>query len=112
VLDTLTDIAARYLALLCEKTASNAMNNHGDAGDYDIVDVRMALQEVGALLPEKAETEQLWKGEEDMRGTEEFIQWFTGTRMKEMMEMGSGDTESDATDYLAGKMKNKANDEE
>lgn len=104
VLDTLTDIAARYLTLLCEKTANNATNNHGDAGDYDIVDVRMALQEVGALLPERAETEQLWKGEEDMRGVEEFIEWFAGTRMKEMMEMGSGDTESDATDYLAGKM--------
>lgn len=82
------------------------MNNHGDAGDYDIVDVRMALQEAGALLPERTETEQMWKGEEDLRGVEEFIQWFSGTRMKEMMEMGSGDTESDATDYLAGK-KNK-----
>jgi transcription initiation factor TFIID subunit 3 len=112
VLDTLTDIAARYLALLCEKTARNAMNNHGDAGDYDIVDVRMALQEAGALLPEKTETEQLWKGEEDLRGVEEFIEWFSGTRMKEMMEMGSGDTESDATDYLAGKKeeKGRAND--
>lgn len=81
------------------------MNNHGDAGDYDIVDVRMALQEAGALLPERTETEQMWKGEEDLRGVEEFIQWFSGTRMKEMMEMGSGDTESDATDYLAGKKK-------
>lgn len=79
------------------------MNNHGDAEDYDIVDVRMALQEAGALLPERTETEQLWKGEEDLRGVEEFIEWFSGTRMKEMMEMGSGDTESDATDYLAGK---------
>lgn len=106
VLDTLTDIAARYLAILCEKTARNAMNNHGDAGDYDIVDVRMALQEAGALLPERTETEQLWKGEEDLRGVDEFVEWFSGTRMKEMMEMGSGDTESDATDYLAGK-KNK-----
>ncbi|KAL6873226.1 hypothetical protein J3F83DRAFT_732531 [Trichoderma novae-zelandiae] len=96
VLDTLTDIAARYLTLLCEKTASNAANNHGDAGDYDVVDVRMALQEVGALLPDQA-----WRREEDMRGVEEFIGWFTGARMREMMEMGSGDTESDATDYLA-----------
>lgn len=96
VLDTLTDIAARYLTLLCEKTAGNAANNHGDAGDYDVVDVRMALQEVGALLPDQA-----WRQEEDMRGVEEFIGWFAGPRMREMMEMGSGDTESDATDYLA-----------
>lgn len=100
VLDTLTDIAARYLTLLCEKTAGNAANNHGDAGDYDVVDVRMALQEVGALLPDQA-----WRREEDMRGVEEFIGWFTGPRMKEMMEMGSGDTESDATDYLAGEFR-------
>ncbi|KAL7820109.1 hypothetical protein V8C26DRAFT_394407 [Trichoderma gracile] len=97
VLDTLTDLAARYLTLLCEKTAGNAASNHGDAGDYDVVDVRMALQEVGALLPDQA-----WRRDgEDMRGVEEFIGWFAGPRMREMMEMGSGDTESDATDYLA-----------
>ncbi|KAK5990895.1 Transcription initiation factor TFIID subunit 3-like protein [Cladobotryum mycophilum] len=101
VLDSLTDLAARYLTLLCEKTAANAVNNHGVPGDYNIVDVRLALQDVGALLPERMSSEQTLKGDEDMRGVEEFIQWFAGARMKEMMEMSSGDGELDATDYLA-----------
>ncbi|KAL7815398.1 hypothetical protein V8C44DRAFT_324420 [Trichoderma aethiopicum] len=103
VLDTLTDIAARYLTLLCEKAAGNAVNNHGDAGDYDVVDVRMALQEAGALLPDRTwrRADDGEREDEDMRGVEEFIGWFAGPRMREMMEMGSGDTESDATDYLA-----------
>ncbi|KOS16938.1 Transcription initiation factor TFIID subunit 3 [Escovopsis weberi] len=134
VLDSLTDLAARYLLLLCEKTAGNALNNHGDPGDFDVVDIRLALQEVGALPPEKvslgkpsrkfqeqrsgsegqdeedgeeeeeAEEEEEEEEEEDehedLRGVEEFIQWFSGARMKEMMQMGSGDGESDATDYL------------
>lgn len=102
VLDTLTDMAARYMSTLCETTAAHAIHNHGDAGDYTVVDVRIALQDVGALQPDKLVTEQRWKGEEDMRGVEEFLQWFSGARMKELMEMGKGDGESDATDYLSG----------
>lgn len=102
VVDSLTDIAGRYLAVLCEKTASHAIHNKGDAGDYTIVDVRLALQEVGALLPEKTATEQSWLGEEDTTGVDEFIEWFSGQRMTELMEMGIGDGEIDATDYLNG----------
>lgn len=62
----------------------------------------MALQEAGALMPTRVPTEEAWRGEEDLRGVEEFIQWFAGQRMKEMMEFGNGDGESDATDYLNG----------
>lgn len=102
VIDSLTDIAARYISALCEKTASHAIHNQGDAGDYTIVDIRMALQDVGALGPEKPATEQEWLQKEDYRGVEEFIEWFSGQRMKEFMEMGVGDGEIDATDYLNG----------
>lgn len=104
VVDSLTDIAARYLAALCEKTAAHAIHNQGDAGDYTIVDVRLALQEVGALLPEKTATEQEWLGTEDTTGVDEFIEWFSGQRMTELMEMGVGDGEIDATDYLNGRV--------
>lgn len=90
------------MSALCEKTASHAIHNQGDAGDYTVVDVRMALQEVGALLPEKPAREQEWLQEEDSRGAEEFIEWFSGQRMKELMETGIGDGEIDATDYLNG----------
>ncbi|KAH7171194.1 hypothetical protein EDB81DRAFT_777916 [Dactylonectria macrodidyma] len=100
VLDSLTDLAARYLSLLCQSTANHAAHNQGDSADFTVVDIRMALQDAGALLPERVETEQHWRDEEDLRGVEEFIKWFAGQRMKEMMDVGSGDGESDATDYL------------
>lgn len=100
VVDSLTDIAARYLYTLCQSAASHSIHNHGDAGDYTVVDVRMALRDAGALQPEKLATEQEWLGEEDVRGVEEFIEWFSGQRMRELMEMGVGDGDIDATDYL------------
>lgn len=102
VLDALTDLAARYLSLLCEKTAHSATHNHGDAGDFGIVEIRLALQEVGALLPERIPAEQDWREEEDLRGVEEFISWFEGQRMKDIMEFAKGDGEVDETDYLKG----------
>jgi transcription initiation factor TFIID subunit 3 len=102
VIDSLTDIAARYLFALCEKTASHAIHNQGEAGDFTIGDVRLALQEMGALQPERPTIEQDWSGEEDTRGVDEFIEWFSGQRMTELMEMGIGDGEGDATDYLGG----------
>lgn len=103
VIDALTDLAARYLYTICEHTARHAAHNHGDSADFDIVDVRLALQEAGALMPQRCPTEQAWQGEEDLRGVEEFIKWFAGQRMKEMMAVGAGDGETDATDYLNGK---------
>lgn len=103
VLDSLTDLAARYLSLLCQGTAEHAAHNQGDSVDFTIADIRMALQDAGALMPERVPAEETWRGEEDLRGVEEFITWFAGQRMKEMMEVGSGDGETDATDYLNGK---------
>ncbi|CAJ0546165.1 Ff.00g096380.m01.CDS01 [Fusarium sp. VM40] len=100
VLDSLTDLAARYLSLLCQGTAEHAAHNQGDSADFTIADIRMALQDAGALMPERVPAEETWRGEEDLRGVEEFITWFAGQRMKEMMEVGSGDGETDATDYL------------
>lgn len=102
VLDSVTDLAARYLSLLCESTARHAVHNHGDGADFDVMDVRLALQDAGALLPQRSYTEEEWKGEEDLRGVEEFVKWFAGQRMKEMMAVGAGDGETDATDYLNG----------
>ncbi|KAH7319965.1 hypothetical protein B0I35DRAFT_478260 [Stachybotrys elegans] len=100
VLDSLTDLAARYLLLLCQNTASHAVHNHGDAADFTLVDVRLALQDAGAMLPDTVPTQELWGGREDVRGVEEFVRWFSGPRMKELMEFGIGDGEIDATDYL------------
>ncbi|KAF4979022.1 hypothetical protein FZEAL_4697 [Fusarium zealandicum] len=100
VLDSLTDLAARYLSLLCQGTAAHAAHNQGDSADFTIADMRMALQDAGALMPQRLHAEEVWRGDEDLRGVDEFIHWFAGQRMKEMMEVGSGDGEMDATDYL------------
>jgi transcription initiation factor TFIID subunit 3 len=97
-----TDLAARYLSTLCEKTADHAVHNHGDAGDFSTVDIRMALQDLGALLPEALPVQQEWLGEEDLRGVEEFVKWFSGQRMKEIMDFAKGDGENDEIDYLHG----------
>ncbi|KAG6005143.1 hypothetical protein E4U21_000397 [Claviceps maximensis] len=108
VVDSLTEIAARYLTALCLSTASHAIHNHGDAGDYTVVDVRMALQEVGALQAQRTSSAVTWPGgghedveEEDVRVVEEFVGWFAGQRMRELMDMGRGDGEIEATDYLS-----------
>lgn len=107
VLDALTDLAARYMLLLCQHTAHHAASNHAassaQADDFTVTDVRLALQDVGALGAERTVTEETWRGDEDVRGVEEFIAWFAGQRMKELMEFGNADGESDATDYLSGK---------
>lgn len=102
VLDTVTDLAARYLSLLCEKTAARADHHYGDAGDFTLVEIRLALEEAGALLPQTVATEQEWRGQEDVRGVEEFVKWFTGPRMREIMEFAKGDGETDDMDYLNG----------
>lgn len=78
------------------------MHNHGDAGDFSTVDIRMALQDLGALLPEALPVQQEWLGEEDLRGVEEFVKWFSGQRMKEIMDFAKGDGENDEIDYLHG----------
>ncbi|TDZ13167.1 Transcription initiation factor TFIID subunit 3 [Colletotrichum sidae] len=52
VLDTLTDLAVRYLIALCQATARHATDNNPEGVTPGIVDVRMALQELGAVPPD------------------------------------------------------------
>ncbi|CAP69520.1 uncharacterized protein PODANS_1_11800 [Podospora anserina S mat+] len=66
-----------------------------------VVDVRMALQEVGALLPEKSQQEQDYLGIEDMRGVEAFIAWAMGPINKEIQRIAL-DGNDEAKDYLDG----------
>ncbi|PGH08473.1 hypothetical protein AJ80_07872 [Polytolypa hystricis UAMH7299] len=84
VIDTLTDLAARYLVLLAESTVAHATNNHEHDPTPDLHDVLMALQDAGALRPQMTATEEIWRGEEDMRGLEAFAAWFSGPANKEI----------------------------
>ncbi|KAK3945353.1 hypothetical protein QBC46DRAFT_372018 [Diplogelasinospora grovesii] len=99
VLDSLTDLAARYFFHLCQMTALYASLN-GSTDEPTVVDVRMALQRVGALLPEKGENEQEHMGVEDMRGLEEFLSWIAGPVNKEIKRIALDSVEEGAHDYL------------
>ena len=123
VLDTVTDLAARYLLLLGSSTAQNAYNTHNDYVPT-VQDVRLALLEAGALRPQMSVLEELAKGTqmvngeelpfEDLRGIEAFVAWAQGPVNKEirriagfdgagadMGEIAAGLEEQD--DYVTGK---------
>jgi transcription initiation factor TFIID subunit 3 len=103
VVDALTDLAARYIYTLCEKTAHHLMagEDRGDGIGPTLVDVRMALDDVGAFLPEAVLEEQEWRGEEDGGGVGDFVKWFASHRSREIRRIAlDGDDEN--TDYLTG----------
>lgn len=77
VLDTLVDIAIRYLTFLATKTASHALMNRNDPTPT-IMDVRMALQDAGSLYPQISVMEEQCREEEDLRGVKAFIDWMQG----------------------------------
>ena len=83
VVDTLVDFTARYLILLGETTASYSMANHNDLTPT-ILDVRLALQDVGALRPQVSTVEEYFRDAEDMRGVEAFLTWAKGDVNKEI----------------------------
>jgi transcription initiation factor TFIID subunit 3 len=122
VLDSVTDLAARYFLHLCQLTAVYAAHNHdeppllratapgpGPANQNPaipaptVVDVRMALQRVGALLPERVDEEQEYLGEEDTRGVEAFVAWAMGSLNREIKRIAL-DGEDEAGDYLDGEL--------
>ncbi|KAK4190492.1 hypothetical protein QBC35DRAFT_513191 [Podospora australis] len=140
VLDTVTDLAARYLTFLCHLTAVYATNNSNvpeeDVLRYvdfsaaaqptaistdalfppvpppSIVDVRLAMQHVGAFLPEKTQPEQDYLGMEDTRGVDDFIAWAAGSLNREIQRIAL-DGNDEARDYLdALKKKHSKNDDD
>ncbi|MDI1491281.1 MAG: hypothetical protein OHK93_002490 [Ramalina farinacea] len=80
VLDTVVDLASRYLILLATRTAIHTAP-HSSLDQHSaptITDVRMALRDTGALWPQLGEMEELAMGKEDMRGIENFLLWCRG----------------------------------
>lgn len=108
--DSLVDIASRYLCLLASYTATHAFINGNDFIPT-VTDVRMALEDVGALRPQIGAMEEQSMGEEDTRGIDAFLRWMTGPENKEIMRIaellgaeGEVDIEAGAEkeDYLTG----------
>jgi transcription initiation factor TFIID subunit 3 len=107
VVDTLTDIAGRYVTLLASRAAAHAFINHKDAIP-DLTDVRLAMTESGLLNPAATATEEVWRellrvpisdipernglrrfeeikrDEEDTQDVTEFVKWFSGAVNKEI----------------------------
>ncbi|TAQ87392.1 hypothetical protein B7494_g4283 [Chlorociboria aeruginascens] len=109
VLDTLTDLAARYMYLLAQSTATHASINHTEL-DITIQDVRMAMQDCGILAPERVLAQQEFEGIEDTRGVDDFIAWATGGGNKEIRRIALDGGEGDYLTVL--KKKHSTTDEE
>lgn len=121
MVDTVTDLAARYMLLLASSTAQNAFNTHNTFVPT-IQDVRLALNEAGALVPQMSTAEENLRGDvevdglmvpfEDLRGVEAFVNWAHGPVNKEIRRIaGFGDDANveeiaagldDQEDYLSG----------
>lgn len=121
VVDTITDLAARYLILLASSTAQNAFNTHNDHVPT-VQDVRLALTQAGALVPQMSTAEEGLKDDveiegvmlpfEDLRGVEGFVNWAHGPVNKGIRRIaGFGDDANveeiaagldDQEDYLTG----------
>lgn len=107
VIDSLTDLAGRYLEILCQETARHAADNALEPSfdgttEPSIVDVRLALEEVGAFLPERDWEEQDFMEKEDTRGVDEFIAWATGPKTEQIKRVALDEPEEGVTDYLTG----------
>jgi transcription initiation factor TFIID subunit 3 len=105
VLDTLTDLAARYLLLLAQSAANHASLNHNEpelALEISIQDVRMALQDCGALIPEKVLEDQAFDGEEDTRGVDGFLAWAAGPVNREIRRVALDGGDGAKDEYLTG----------
>ncbi|KAI5283058.1 hypothetical protein KEM54_002456, partial [Ascosphaera aggregata] len=70
VVDTLTDLAARYLLLLASSTAAHIDLSHPETPRPTLPDILYSLREAGAFRPQLSECEEWTKGEEDLRGVE------------------------------------------
>ena len=124
VIDTVIDLAARYLLLLASSTAQNAFNNHNSFVPT-IQDVRIALYEAGALRPQLSVLEEEAKGleekngemvpYEDLRGVDGFVGWAQGQANKEIRRVAGYGVDGevgeiaagldDQEDYLTGRLK-------
>ncbi|KIW64935.1 hypothetical protein PV04_07235 [Phialophora macrospora] len=112
VIDTITDLAARYLLLLASSTAQNAFNLHNTFVPT-VQDVRLALSQAGALYPQMSTAEEslrddveisegVWVRFEDLRGVEAFVNWAHGPVNKEIRRIAGFGDEANVEEIAAG----------
>jgi len=110
VVDTLTDLAGRYITLLSERTLAHSFASHNDL-DCDITAVRMALEDCGLLIPTRTSSEEIWaellrmplegyseqydirkrekerRDDEDTEGVRNFAEWFESNKYREIQRI-------------------------
>ncbi len=111
VIDTVTDLAAKYLLLLASSTAQNAFNTHNTFVPT-IQDVRLALNQAGALAPQMSTTEESLRDEvevegalvpfEDLRGVQGFVNWAQGPVNKEIRRIAGFGDDANVEEIAAG----------
>lgn len=113
VVDSLTDLAARYILLLASQAVEIAVSNH-DNHMLTVQDVRLAMTRIGALAPQMSVTEETARGEErvgdkmlpfeDLRGVKAFVAWSQGAlnaEIRRVAGVSKGDS-NDVADLAAG----------
>ncbi|KAI0013432.1 hypothetical protein F4779DRAFT_613581 [Xylariaceae sp. FL0662B] len=95
--DALTELAGNYLGMIARQTALHAASNNMVTLAPDLVDVRLALEDCGALWPERELVSQELSGEEDTRGVEEFVRWATGKKNQRIRKVAALDKPSAGT---------------
>jgi transcription initiation factor TFIID subunit 3 len=89
------------LLLLATVASRYSDSNHQEL-ELNVQDVRMAMQECGALAPEKLLEEQIYDAEEDTRGVHAFIEWAMGPENKEIRRIALEGGDDGKEDYLTG----------
>ena len=128
VLDTVTNLAERYIMLLASSTATHARSSHNDPIPT-ITDLRMALAECGALSPVSGAAEEDWRErmrrpmveieepenggrtraqaekkrreEEDLKDVRDFMRWFDSAQHAEMRRIAGLVPDATATGAAA-----------
>ncbi|KAI0896951.1 hypothetical protein F4806DRAFT_415701 [Annulohypoxylon nitens] len=120
--DAFTSLVAKYMMTISHRVAKIAVSRdeNGISCIPDITDVRMALEDCGAFMPNKEFTEQIYYGKEDTRGVDSFIQWAMGPKNARIRKVAGldkptagvpeieGAEEPKETDYLSA-LKRKHN---
>ncbi|KXJ95513.1 hypothetical protein Micbo1qcDRAFT_200903 [Microdochium bolleyi] len=120
-IDTLTELTGNYITAISKQVVYHAADNNPEALEPSIMDVRMALEDCGALPGSRPVDLDMIDGEEDTHGVDEFIAWATGKknqRIRKIAGLGTGPTaptgeageevEEPPTDYLSA-LKKKHN---
>lgn len=99
VVDTIADLTARYMMILASSATAHAANAHPSDPMPALEDIYQALQDAGALRPQLRDWEEDWQDEEDTRGLESFLAWFTGPANREIRRIaGFVPSEGDVVD--------------